>query len=253
MDSETRFLKIRAHLILIVVFSAPLRAATPPNVDLSARSFSEAEAADAVAYTQENCTVQETVGPADTGMSPELIGALLARPDLCGFIAKRRKLAPYTITRLSADRWSGDDGVDTSGVAQLVEFSRLHRTYYADGVNRTRFLPSIRATVTVDLDLVERTEADGRASADAVFRVCVRARSSFISTLAKTLAPFVRRAVQRKFTTALRAAARVGRLTVSDPQGLAADVAAFPALAPEESAALLARLAAAASAPPSRK
>jgi len=241
------------RIFLIVVFCAPLRAATLPNVDLAARSFSQAEAAEAVAYTQENCTVRETVGPADTGMTAELIGALLARPDLCGFIAKRRKLAPYTIARLSADRWSGDDGVDTSGVAQLVESSRLHRTYYADGINRTRFLPSIRATVTVDLDLAEKTEADGRASTDAAFRVCVRARSSFISTLAKTLAPFVRRAVQRKFTTALRAAASVGRLTVSDPQGLAADVAAFAALTPEESAALRARLTAAATAPPPPK
>jgi hypothetical protein len=228
---------------LALGLAAPLRAAGTSGLTMSTGPFTSEQIETAVWRTTSDCTAAADVGPIDIALPLDLADALLDRPDLIAFLAGRRGLAPYTAEMLGPDRWSGDDGEGTNGIALLAESSSTLRVYYAEGVNRSLPFPPIRADVVAALDLVPRTDADGRSVVAASFRVCVRATNPFVSGIAKTLRPFVRRAIVRKFSKALRVADRLGRLMASDPDGVDADIAAYPPLSDAERADFRARIA----------
>ena len=195
-----------------------------------------------VRRTQADCTVREVVGPADVPLTRDFSEALLERPDLCAFLARRRGLARYAARALSPGVWRGGDGANTDGVVRLVERAPTRRVYYAEGEHRARALPTLRAQAVVEMYLVGRPGPDGREFTRATLRVCVRAENPVVARAAKALSSLVRRLVRRKLSRALEVSVLVGRYARADPAGFAADVAAFPDLTREQAAALLARL-----------
>ena len=185
--------------------------------------------------------MREVVGPADIPLTRDFSEALLDRPDLCAFLARRRGLARYAVRALSPGVWRGADGADTDGVVRLVERAATRRVYYAEGEHRSRVLPTMRAQAVVEMYLVGRPGPDGQFTR-ATLRVCVRAENPVVARAAKALSTLVRRLVRRKLSRALEVSVLVGRYARADPAGFAADAAAFPDFTREQAAALLARL-----------
>lgn len=205
--------------------------------------FTPAEYAAAVRATIEGRTVHETIGPSLTPLPLGLSDFLLDHPDLSAFIVRRRGIAPYRITMLGPRRTLADDGEGTTGIVDLLQSSPRRRLYYGEGVHHSRFFPDIRASAVIVMELREEPEPDGRPATVSTFEVFVRMRSRFVSGVIKTLRPFVQRTVIGKFSKAFLVADTVGRLMAADPDGVAADAGAFPAMLAEDRDEFLARIA----------
>lgn len=195
--------------------------------------------AESVRRTVDGRTVQATMGPSETPLPLELSNFLLDRPDLSAFIVARRGIAPYRVELLEPRRSRVDDGEGVSGEITLVESSATRRLYYGEGIHRAALFPDIRATAVIVMDLRAGVDAAGRPTTTTTFSVWVRMRSRFVAGVVKTLRPFLRETVVRKFSKAFFVADQVGRLMVQDPGSVLADADAFPALAPGDRAALV--------------
>lgn len=201
--------------------------------------FTPAEYAAAVQSTVSGRTVSAVLGPAETPLPLEVSNFLLDHPDMSAFIVNRRKIAPYRIEMLGPRRSSADDGEGTRGVVNLIDRTDVHRLYYGEGIHHSRLFPDIRASAVIAMDLSETTGPDRRRRTTTTFHVWVRIKNRFVSGLIKTLRPFVQGTVVRKFSKAFYVADSVGRLMARDPDGIAADVRAYPGLFVEDRAALL--------------
>lgn len=227
---------------LAFALPAPLRAAPPSDFEASDEPFTPAEFAAEVRRTTSNCTVSELVGPSDVPLPLDLSNALLDNPDLSAFIVRRRRIAPYRIEMQGPRRSLADDGEGTSGVVSLLSRTDTHRLYYGEGEHRSGYWPTIRASAVIAMDLEERASADGRPATRTSFLVCVRMRNVFVAGMVKVLRPFLKKTVIGKFTKAFFVADRVGRLMAQDPDGVGADIAAFPILSDEDLAQFRARV-----------
>lgn len=234
--------RIAASAAAVLLLGAAARAADdfgPAGDD----PFTPAEYAAAVRATIDGRTVHETIGPSLTPLPLALSGFLLDHPDLSAFIVRRRGIAPYRITMLGPRRTLADDGDGTTGIVSLLQSTERRRLYYGEGVHHSRILPDIRASAVIVMELREEPGPDGRPATVSTFEVFVRMRSRFVSGVIKTLRPFVQRTVIGKFSKAFLVADRVGRLMAADPDGVAADARAFPAMLDEDRDDFLARIA----------
>ncbi|MBI3288548.1 MAG: hypothetical protein HYZ74_03410, partial [Elusimicrobia bacterium] len=170
------------------------------------------------------------LGPTEAALPLDVANFLLDRPDLTAFILKRRKIAPYRIERQGARRSLADDGEDTRGTVDLVESSNRRRVYYLDGVHRARYLPEIRATAVIVLELREA----GKGRTAATLRVWVRLKNRVLSGVVKAVRPFLRETINRKFRRVFSAAERLGLLMSRDPASFSEDARAFPGLSDGE-------------------
>jgi hypothetical protein len=197
-----------------------------------------ADLAESVRRTVDGRTVQATMGPSETPLPLELTNFLLDRPDLSAFIVARRGIAPYRVELVEARRSLVDDGEGVTGEITLVETGETRRVYYGEGINRSALFPDIRASAVIVMDLRPGTDAAGRPTTTTTFSVWVRMRSRFVAGVVKTLRPFLRATVVRKFSKAFLVADQVGRLMAKDPASVLADADAFPALDPRDRAML---------------
>lgn len=226
-------------VLLATALSAPALAARPePPED----PFTPAEYAVAIQRTVADCTVHAELGPAQTPLPLALSNFLLDHPDMSAFIVNREKIAPYRIEMRGPRRSLADDGDGTSGLVNLLERTDNRRLYYGEGVHKSLFFPDIRATAVIIMRLREVPGKEARPQTITTFEVYVRMRSRFVSRLVKTLRPFLQKTVIGKFSKAFFVADQVGRLIARDPEAVAADARAFPLLASEDRAELLAMI-----------
>jgi hypothetical protein len=219
---------------------------------LAAAGAAAAIDAPAVQRTITGATVSVEFTPAPIPIPLKTSTFLLDHPDLTAFIANRHKIAPYRVDRLGPRRWVADDATGTRGAVSLVAAAPRRREYYGDGVHR-RLRVDIRAAVVMDMYLTEVAGPGAAPATQAAVRVWVKIKNPVVSSLVVSLRPFLRGMVERKFAKALRAAEAVGRLLASEPQAVAKDVRAFPALSAKDRAAFLKMLKPAKSAPASAR
>ncbi|HEX4047829.1 MAG TPA: hypothetical protein VH309_08345 [Elusimicrobiota bacterium] len=233
--SGARAARLLAAAILVAAAAGADSAgrAEPPN---------PAEYAAAVRRTVSGATVHAVLGPDVIPLPIAASNFLLDHPDLSAFIVNREKIAPYKIEMLSARRSLADDGDGTEGVLNLLERTGRHRLYYGEGVHHSRVFPDIRAAAVISMDLSAAAGPDGGERTMTTFRVWVRIKSRFVAGLVRTLRPFLRGVVVRKFSKAFTVAESTGRFLARDPGAAAADVDAFPGLHPEERAEILAMI-----------
>lgn len=223
---------------LVLAFCAPVWAQNQGDASLD-DPFTPSEFAAAIRQTIGDCTVSAMVGPAPTPLPLHVSNFLLDRPELAAFIVNRRKIAPYRIEMLGPRRSSASDGRGTTGVVNLIERSDTHRLYYGEGVHQSLLFPDLHATAVVEMSLHEEPGPDGRPRTVTTFQVFVRLRNRFVSSVVKTLSPFLRATIAGKFTKAFAVANRVALLMTQDPDVIADDIRACPSVFIEDRAALI--------------
>lgn len=185
----------------------------------------------------ERATVHQKVGPMETPMSLEIAVFLLDHPDMAAWLARRHKLAPYVIVMKGPGRSWADDGDGTVGFIDLADRRPGRRAYYTEGRHVSGFFPEIRASAVVLMDIAPTRKPGCAEHVVSSFDVYVKMRSVFVSAMVKTLLPFIRGLVIRKFTRAFSVAQQVGVLLAKDPEKIKQEMLSFPGLPPEDRAA----------------
>ena len=183
-----------------------------------------------VARTTHSYTVQSFLGPLVTPIPPELADFLLDHPDLSASIVRGHKIAPYRIEMRGPSQSWVDDGAGTRGIVTLVDKSAERRSYLADGTYQTKMFPLIHATAAILMEF-QRVERPGCLPAVRTeFDVYVDLRNPLLSGIVKTLRPFLRKTVARKFSKAFMAAHEAAKLMARDPDGMTREILAFEGL-----------------------
>lgn len=198
--------------------------------------------ADAAKQTVERRTVSGSVGPIETPLTLEAAAFLLDHPDLSAWLVRRRKIAPYVIEMRGPGRSWADDGDGTTGFIDLVYRRPERRVYYTEGTHVSALFPDIRASAVIVMDISPVAREGCRGHVVTSFDVYVKLRSGFLSAMVKTLRPFIRGLIVRKFTRAFSVADQVGVLLAKDPEGIGREMLSFPGWSAEERASAQALL-----------
>ena len=218
-------------LLAAAIAASPAFAAAPDAMGPPpAGPFTPREFAAAVRETNDKRTIRVVVGPATTALSLPLATFLLDHADMTAFIAKRRKIAPYTIVLRGPFRAEVDDGADTQGFVTLISATDRRRLYYAEGVHRSSVFPDIRADAVILMTTESELGAGSLAATKSTFEITVRARSRFVAGVVKLLKPYLRKVVDAKFRKAIAAADRLAAMIAKDPSGFVDDASDYPAI-----------------------
>lgn len=191
---------------------------------------------EAAKQTVERRTVSGSVGPIETPLTLQVSEFLLDHPDLSAWLVRRRKIAPYVIEMRGPGRSWADDGDGTTGFIDLVYRSPERRVYYTEGTHVSAVFPDIRASAVIILDISPVSREGCRGHVVTSFDVYVKLRSGFLSAIVKTLRPFIKGLIVRKFTRAFSVADQVGVLLAKDPEGVGREMLSYPGLSAEERA-----------------
>ena len=191
-----------------------------------------------ISRTIQGYTIRSALGPMDTSLPLSLANFLLDHPDLCSFLVRRHKLAPYTIERRSPRQSAADDGNGTRGLITLTQRRDNGRVYFGEGFHESRLLPTIHASTVILMDVREEAGQECRRHITSSFDVYVRLKNPILSGFVKVLRPFVKGMVARIFAKAFLTADKVGRLMAEDPDGIAREMDLFPGISPGDRAVL---------------
>jgi hypothetical protein len=190
-----------------------------------------------VAQTTAAYTVSAQVGPIETPLAPDWARFLLDRLDLAASIARARRIAPYEITRTAPGTYLADDHDGTKAVLAVVEAGERSRVFYAEGTQKFRMLPSVRAAAVILMSQEPVDQPGCPGHVRTTFTVYARLRSRLLGAVVKALRPLLRDAIARKFSRAFLVAHKVGLLLAEDPAPVAAELLRSPLLSPPERAA----------------
>jgi hypothetical protein len=234
--------KLNTLIAILLLMMPALALAAAPGVLSYERLGAYAEP---MRRAVERPTVHQRVGPIDTPLSLEMSGFLLDHPDMSAWLVRRHKIAPYVIEMRGPGRSWADDGDGTTGFIDLVENRPDRRAYYTEGTHVSALFPKIRASAVILMDISAANKPGCDEQVTSSFDVYVRMRNPFVSGMVKTLRPFIKGVLIRKFTRAFSVARQVGVLLAEDPAGVRSEILSYPGFAPEEretAAGLLAAL-----------
>ncbi len=125
-------------------------------------------------------------------------------------------IGQYTIKRVGAQGFQGDDGQGSEALVDLLYQNSSQRVYHIQGAHHGKVL-LITGEAIIMLTSQTRTGHDGKESVETRMAVYSRLDNPMLATVVKVLQPFLRGVINGKLAGPFLAVHRMGELIASDP------------------------------------
>src|SRR5438093_1468079 len=143
-------------------------------------------------------------------------GALLDHVVLTAALARTLGIGQYTVKRVGAQSFQGDDGLGSEALVDLLHQNSTQRVYHIQSTHHGNVL-MISGEAIVMLTSQTRTGSDGKESVETRMMVYSRLDNPMLATLVKVLQPFLRGVINGKLAGPFLAVHRLGELIAADP------------------------------------
>jgi len=155
--------------------------------------------------------------PVMTPIRKPVYDFLLDHMVLTAALVRTLGIGQYTIKRVGAQGFQGDDGQGSEALVDLLYKNSTQRVYHIQGTHHGKVLPLITGEAIVMLTSQTRTSNDGKESVETWMTVYSRLDNPMLATLVKVLQPFLRGVLNGKLAGPFLAVHRLGELIAADP------------------------------------
>lgn len=183
-------------------------------------------------------TTVSTVGPIRAALSESMYQYLLDHPPLAAALIDRLKLGLYKSEARGPDRFWGNDGEGTQGIAHLVYKDRTSRLYYLEGSHDSRLLPHVTGKAVVFLRMKAVKESDGAEAMDSTLVSYAKLDNRILSGFVSLLRPLIGGVVTGKLRKGVETVNQLGLVMRQHPERVLFEATDPPAL-PDRDVAFL--------------
>jgi hypothetical protein len=207
--------------VVLLVWPVAGEQTCEPHIDDLGRSFPlgrmERPALCRVAGVVNDATTSHVNPPVLTPIRKPVYEFLLDHVVLTAALIRTLGIGQYTIKRVGAQGFQGDDGQGSEALVDLLYQSSSQRVYHIQGRHHGKVFSLITGEAIVLLTSLIRTGNDGKESVETRMAVYSRLDNPMLATLAKVLQPFLRGVINGKLARPFLAVHQLGELIAADP------------------------------------
>ncbi len=164
-----------------------------------------------------DATTSHVNPPVLTPIRKPVYDFLLDHVVLTAELVRTLGIGQYTIKRVGAQGFQGDDGQGSEALVDLLYQNSTQRVYHIQGAHHGKVLPMITGEAIIMLTSQTRTGHDGKESVETRMAVYSRLDNPMLATVVKVLQPFLRGVINGKLAGPFLAVHRMGELIAADP------------------------------------